>query len=126
MVAIFSVLLTVAFIGGIKVVFIAGFNADFAAYKAIFIDLHVIEVVLWFAIAIAWRNLGHAADWYHHTSSRSASSRLFTHPDSYSDERISSSISQYPDHCQSRGSLKRTLVIFTCATVSLVLFYILQ
>lgn len=123
MIAIFSVLFTVAFISAVKVVFTVGLDADLSSYKAMLLDLKVVEVALWVVVAITWRSLGQVTTWFQSTSSHSISKNIVQRPDGLTTEVITSSTGQTVDHSAAQESLKRMQVAFTASVLCLAMFY---
>lgn len=126
MIAIFSIILTVAFIAAIKACATIGMDADVTNYIMMLSELKLIEVALWFILAIVGRNVVLSVDRYNVSHDSSVSIQLWQKPDGSTDERVVSRWSQTPDFEPSRKTLKQTVFVFSLAAISLVMFYTLN
>lgn len=125
MVTIFSILLTVAFFGAIKVVVALGVDANINAYFSMLGNLPVVEVALWFAIAIAGRNVLQDAKWLNSTHESSVSSHLVEKEDGTLDEIVTSRWAQTPSYESAKKSFKQSTLCFIAAASGLTVFYFL-
>lgn len=123
MIAIFSIVLTVALMAVIKAGVTIGMDADITDYMKMFSELKLIEVVMWFILAIVGRNVFLSAERYNDTHDSSVSIQLVQKPDGSTDERVVSRWSQTPDFEPSRKALKQTTFVFSLAAISLIVFY---
>ena len=126
MIAIISIILIVAFIGALKAGITIGLDADITSYATMLSELKVIEVALWFLLAIIGRNVASAANLFNATHDSSVSMRITQEPDGSTSERMVSRWSQTPDFESAKKELKHTLLGFILVTFGLAIFYIVN
>lgn len=120
---VFSLVLSVGFIGCLKVLITAGLDADIATYFSVLSNLKVVEVLLWISLVVMGRDLVLASNIYNASHHLSHSSRISKNPDGSTTETVTSCLAQSSDFERVARRYKVTILGFVAAVFGMAAFY---